>query len=894
LLIVLLYLSNTAPAQKDDASVSCTPTECNIPVDNQTSSNDRLGFRLPDIYGRIVDSQDYANVPVLIMSGSCWCGGCQQDAEPLREIAAEYADKGLAVIRSVAGDNELAAMDFQKHYRLPFIQMLDTNRSFEKQYNKGGWTFLMLADYKGKIVYKINNPHENDWLELKNILNKILSSSAASKKITRDGIEYMPETLKRTAETEKSRIRERFPSIACDPDSRVYVVFTSNRNGSQDIFMRFFDGQKWSDDIPVAVTAADEYDSTVLADRKGHIYVCWTSNANGRTYDVFLNSFTNPFQQGMPIKVTNSDDDAMHARMACDEKNTVWITYYKWHKMGKYSRDKEVYLRKLENGQLSGELQISPKDVPQYEDHTEPAISASNDGVVVAWSWDFHPASKAYSNQAGGPTIFIRQINNDMTLGKISSVSCKNIDVTPSVAVSDNGQIWCSWDSLGAKQRKRVCVSNANPGSNNAPNEIQALSKPVANVCTPTLVAGSKNRLTLLWSESDDNTNWLLKSAQLDTQNKIWTDIKVIEPSGNPRFCSAAYDSQNQLWLAYSIETENGRKIAVKKLEEQLTESAVLNNNETTLYSNKNKEAAQNLRKLIDEKYSYRDLRGVDWDKLFEMYTPQLERAKTPQEFAELASKMLLSAKDMHLWVRINDKTINGFKRNINRNYNLNLLKKEVPRWNDLSRYVSTGQFPDGIGYILIESWAKDANQVLQPALQAIKNLLNSKSLIIDVRPNGGGSEPFAEKFAGCFVKQPVIYAKHIYRNVKEPNGWGQIQERILKPNMDMPAYTSKIAVLMGQANLSSCEAFLLMMKQVPECKLIGEKSYGSSGNPKPYDLGNGVTVWLPSWRCLRLDGTCFEEQGIEPDISVIATKSQLREKDPVLEAALKYLRNSF
>ena len=97
--------------------------------------------------------------------------GCKTS---FRKIAAEYANKGLATIRTVVGDNELAVMDFQKHYRLPFIQMLDTNRSFEKQYNKEGWTFLMLADCEGKIVYKVNKHSENDWHELKNILNKIL------------------------------------------------------------------------------------------------------------------------------------------------------------------------------------------------------------------------------------------------------------------------------------------------------------------------------------------------------------------------------------------------------------------------------------------------------------------------------------------------------------------------------------------------------------------------------------------------------------------------------------------------------------------------------------------------------------------------------------------------
>ena len=80
-------------------------------------------------------------------------------------------------------------------------------------------------------------------------------------------------------------------------------------------------------------------------------------------------------------------------------------------------------------------------------------------------------------------------------------------------------------------------------------------------------------------------------------------------------------------------------------------------------------------------------------------------------------------------------------------------------------------------------------------------------------------------------------------------------------------------------------------MKQVPDCKLVGETSYGSSGNPKPADLGNGVTVWLPSWKALRPDGTCFEGDGITPDIYVEMIQTELNSRDIVLETALKSFR---
>lgn len=876
-----------------------TAVECEKTADDQvfdesqeSYSGNKLSFHLPDTQGRIVDSKDYADVAVLIMSGSCWCGGCQQDAEPLREIAVEYAPKGLQEIRTVAGDNELAALDFQKHYRLGFVQLLDTNRSFEKRYNNDGWTFLMLADCEGKVVYKVNSPREKDWERLRSILGKMFSGTASSETITRDGIAYMPATLQRTDEMESCRICDRFPSVACASDGKIYVVFTTNRNGSNDVFIRVFDGSKWSEDMPLAATGADEYDGTVLIDKQGRAWVSWTSNADGKNYNIFIVSFTNPSQPGTAVQLTHHSDDAMRARVACDEKGRVWVTYYKWQKMGKYSRDKEVYLQRFEDGKWSDEVQVSPTDVPQYEDHSDPAISAHGSGVIVAWSWDFHPPNQGYSKEAESPTIFIRTVNDKMALGKISSVSGKNIDVTPVVVTFDNRQIWAAWDSLGWNQRKNICMSNPRIGYDCRANSVVSLSKPASNVCSPSFIKDPTGRLTLLWSETEDGNQWVLKRADLDTNNR-WSVPTKIELEGNPRFCSAAYDPKGQLWIAYSVQTKKGREIVIKNLgkERSKADSGSVHNNAAFENLNDNTEAISKLRRAIDEKYSYRDLRGIDWDKMFDRYRPLLERAETPRKFAESAARMLLNAKDTHLWVKINGQTVGGFKREVKRNYNIDLLKKEVPSWRDLSQLVSIGRFPDGIGYIMIKSWRKDEDQVLEPALKALENLSNNRALIIDVRPNGGGSEPFAQKVAGCFVDKPVVYAKHVYRKANAPEGWGEIQERILEPNKSQPRYRGKIAVLMGQANMSSCEAFLLMMKQVTNCKLVGDRSYGSSGNPKPVDIGNGVTIWLPSWKALCPDGSCFEGEGIKPDIFVRTTEKQLRKNDPVLEATLRLLR---
>jgi hypothetical protein len=304
-----------------------------------------------------------------------------------------------------------------------------------------------------------------------------------------------------------------------------------------------------------------------------------------------------------------------------------------------------------------------------------------------------------------------------------------------------------------------------------------------------------------------------------------------------------------------------------------------------------NAEALANLRKAVDERYSYRDLRKLDWAALFAKYGPAMENAASRAVFAQAARELLAQAKDMHIWIEVDGKEIHPYKRNVARNYDLAVLNKVVPGFRKLSGAVYAGRFEDGVGYILIDSWSRDRAEALEQAYAAIWEFSDAPGLIVDVRPNGGGAEPLAQEFAGCFIDKPVVYAKHVYRSVNAPGGFDEPHDRVLEPNKYRPKYRGKVAVLMGPANMSSCESFLMMMKQVPGCKLIGSASYGSSGNPKPTDLGNGVTVYLPSWKDLRLDGTCLEGQGITPDIPITVVPAALETTDPVLQAALTLLR---
>ncbi len=449
---------------------------------------------------------------------------------------------------------------------MPIIHLMDSDRAFEKKYNRNGWPFLLLVDSEGNVIHQCNNLIDREE-KLLRLLKKLKSESFPAATKTADGVYYMKSTLQRSGEVEKLLQNERFTSIAAGPDGQIYIVFTSLKNGNSDIVMRIFDGTSFSKDISVAATDADEYDGTVLLDNKNQVWVCWTSNAVDSKYQIHLTSLKDIQEGRESINVSKSKDEAMHGRMTADDSGALWITYYQWHNVGKNSRDKEVYLRKYSNGAFSKEIHISPNDVSPYEDHTDPSISIMNEQVFVTWSWDFH-RPKGYTKDAKEPTIFARTISQDLALGKLFHISGHRIDAAPMLSSAYDNNLWCAWDSLGRSQKEQVYRKTLYVRSLNAHDAVGkefAVAQDLVNVCSPSFAFDSNRKGILTWSQSENGKGWSLWKAEYDSQRNYWKEPAMVISEGNPRFGSCAYDTQGRLWIAYSVRTDKGREIAVKQ-----------------------------------------------------------------------------------------------------------------------------------------------------------------------------------------------------------------------------------------------------------------------------------------------------------------------------------------
>jgi C-terminal processing protease CtpA/Prc len=104
--------------------------------------------------------------------------------------------------------------------------------------------------------------------------------------------------------------------------------------------------------------------------------------------------------------------------------------------------------------------------------------------------------------------------------------------------------------------------------------------------------------------------------------------------------------------------------------------------------------------------------------------------------------------------------------------------------------------------------------------------------------------------------------------------------------------YDGPLAILTGPATVSAAEDLVVLLQQAGRGKVIGDRTFGSAGQPFILDLPGGGKGRVNTCKVCYADGREFTGVGCEPDITVTPTIKGIAEgRDEVLEAALEYLR---
>lgn len=284
---------------------------------------------------------------------------------------------------------------------------------------------------------------------------------------------------------------------------------------------------------------------------------------------------------------------------------------------------------------------------------------------------------------------------------------------------------------------------------------------------------------------------------------------------------------------------------------------------------------------------------NVDWARLRAEYRPLAEMADTNYELATVLAEMLGKLEDLHAgaWVNLwgHREQLATCDRPLPLNASLNAVSHLVGPTTEIGDNVVWAKSDEAIGYINVRSLM--GHRIPEAFDEALAHMDDTRGLILDLRFNVGGLEPPAKQIAGRFLDRPRLYSLHQFRNGAEHSDLGAKRERVCEPHGPW-YYVGPVVVLQGPTTMSSAESFVLMLSQCPQVTTLGNRTAGSSGNPRRVMTGGGITVTLPLWLDMDPDGNAIDGLGIAPDVLVNAPGSAFTDQaDPVLSTALDRLR---
>ncbi len=267
--------------------------------------------------------------------------------------------------------------------------------------------------------------------------------------------------------------------------------------------------------------------------------------------------------------------------------------------------------------------------------------------------------------------------------------------------------------------------------------------------------------------------------------------------------------------------------------------------------------------------------------------------AKTAGEFSEKLNKTLWKLRDNHIRVRLtNGKTLKGYPRELKPNYSWEYCARLFKTKPDRVKHATLlyKRINSKTLYLLINSFSKNRiNTFMREAPKLREKLGITENVIIDVRPNQGGSDKTGSLIWSLFLPKGEKKLARVlkYRaNPRDPNEFYEYEdyihgteEKALKPK--------KLLVLCGQQTESSAEGFVLRMKAIG-ATVLGDRTGGTSGRPLPHVFGP-VEVDIPSWIPCESDRTPIFDRGVQPHIKIDPEKAPTTpEEDPTLEKALE------
>jgi len=225
----------------------------------------------------------------------------------------------------------------------------------------------------------------------------------------------------------------------------------------------------------------------------------------------------------------------------------------------------------------------------------------------------------------------------------------------------------------------------------------------------------------------------------------------------------------------------------------------------------------------------------------------------------------------------------------------------------------------EGMAYISLNSFSDP--QIDSMFLELLPKLIKAKSLIIDLRYNGGGNTQIGREILKHLTHDTILYGSRMQSRMHIPTfkAWGRWTEAkdTAINDWERQSYLSfrdenyydfeyeadtviddinrvvvPTVILIGHSTASAAEDFLIYVDNQEHMTIIGEPTFGSTGQPMIFDLPGGGSARVCTKKDTYPDGREFVGYGIQPDIKVQETlKNFIDNVDPTMNKAIEYLK---
>ena len=179
------------------------------------------------------------------------------------------------------------------------------------------------------------------------------------------------------------------------------------------------------------------------------------------------------------------------------------------------------------------------------------------------------------------------------------------------------------------------------------------------------------------------------------------------------------------------------------------------------------------------------------------------------------------------------------------------ILEISVVRDKVRSQSVFYYALPNKIGYIKVSKFAEKTDEEFRQALSNLVEKDSIKSLILDLRGNGGGYMDKANKIADEFLEAGVLM---VYTKGKQKR-----YDQQYFATKGGKFEKGKLVLLIDEGSASASEIVAGALQDNDRAEIVGRRSYGKGLVQVPFDLSEGgelrLTVskyYTPSGRCIQ------------------------------------------